>query len=189
VVIGGNFIILRHYPRYCNAIKLDTLRTPCGTGGISPSPLASLFLRFRFPRGARRGTPSPCPGIFAPDISASLDSAEQNRGTRTMLRAFLPHTRLPSRGNLLATAARVTFLFYFFFFFFSRVGERVTCWRTPIKFDSLGVTRALSIRRLIRNGRRVNLIALRLAVYFLFFFFFFFLFSFSSPAGASRRLD
>lgn len=35
VVIGGNFIILRHYPRYCNAIKLDTLRTPCGTGGIS----------------------------------------------------------------------------------------------------------------------------------------------------------
>lgn len=34
-MIGGNFIILRHYPRYCNAIKLDTLRTPCGTGGIS----------------------------------------------------------------------------------------------------------------------------------------------------------
>lgn len=27
-VIEGNFIILRHYPRYCNAIKLDTLRTP-----------------------------------------------------------------------------------------------------------------------------------------------------------------
>lgn len=45
VVIGGNFIILRHYPRYCNAIKLDTLRTPCGTGGISRRllPFATLF--------------------------------------------------------------------------------------------------------------------------------------------------
>lgn len=45
VVIGGNFIILRHYPRYCNAIKLDTLRTPCGTGGISRAllPFASLL--------------------------------------------------------------------------------------------------------------------------------------------------
>lgn len=35
VVIGGNFIILRHYPRYCNAIKLDTLRTPRGTEYLS----------------------------------------------------------------------------------------------------------------------------------------------------------
>lgn len=31
-VIEGNFIILRHYPRYCNAIKLDTLRTPPWNG-------------------------------------------------------------------------------------------------------------------------------------------------------------
>lgn len=50
VVIGGNFIILRHYPRYCNAIKLDTLRTPCGTSVyLDLFPLASLSSSsFRF---------------------------------------------------------------------------------------------------------------------------------------------
>lgn len=50
-VIEGNFIILRHYPRYCNAIKLDTLRTPRKTAGISlnilcsSEPLASTSYR------------------------------------------------------------------------------------------------------------------------------------------------
>lgn len=74
VVIGGNFIILRHYPRYCNAIKLDTLRTPRGS---KPSvylgllPLASLSSSaFRFLRedaGTRLAllrTSSPCPNNF-----------------------------------------------------------------------------------------------------------------------------
>lgn len=47
-MIGGNFIILRHYPRYCNAIKLDTLRTPCGMGRISRALPLSLTLSFSF---------------------------------------------------------------------------------------------------------------------------------------------
>lgn len=38
VVIGGNFIILRHYPRYCNAIKLDTLGTPGPPPSATPPP-------------------------------------------------------------------------------------------------------------------------------------------------------
>lgn len=46
VVIGGNFIILRHYPRYCNAIKLDTLRTPCRN--ISGSFLLRVSSFFHF---------------------------------------------------------------------------------------------------------------------------------------------
>lgn len=52
-VIEGNFIILRHYLRYCNAIKLDTLRTPRKTAGISLNiPTGSLLLA---PTSAGRG--------------------------------------------------------------------------------------------------------------------------------------
>lgn len=72
VVIGGNFIILRHYPRYCNAIKLDTLRTPCGTGGISralsfrvPSSFSFRFAKTLEERNSScAATPSPCLNSF-----------------------------------------------------------------------------------------------------------------------------
>lgn len=71
VVIGGNFIILRHYPRYCNAIKLDTLRTPSGTGeclGLLPLEVSSSSFRFlREDVGTRFAllrTSSPCPNNF-----------------------------------------------------------------------------------------------------------------------------
>lgn len=63
VVIGGNFIILRHYPRYCNAIKLDTLRTPCGTGVY----LCLLPLSLPLPFASLTKTPerdSPCCGLL-----------------------------------------------------------------------------------------------------------------------------
>lgn len=48
VVIGGNFIILRHYPRYCNAIKLDTLGTLARFLSFSLTFIFSLSLSLDF---------------------------------------------------------------------------------------------------------------------------------------------
>lgn len=92
VVIGGNFIILRHYPRYCNAIKLDTLRTPRGSRPrrISRSPFSRESLSLPLPSAFFAKTPergSPCCGLLHLALTTLLgiytlsDLVRQNRKT------------------------------------------------------------------------------------------------------------